>query len=171
MPNKVIPTCRLNHKTAYMLYQTTIQVSNYYRNKLVELNLAEVAAGAPKRSPTPEVREAWKHVKQPHGIAVGSPATGAVDPGAVSRRLPIESLSSAVQGSWLAAHSVEGGPSAHLEQAGFSEAIAGPYASQVVFRSEAQAEDEAQFSHNSPRRYLTMGRMVNAISVHDSPIL
>ncbi|KAF8649638.1 hypothetical protein AX16_005726 [Volvariella volvacea WC 439] len=39
---------------ASMPNKTTIQVQNYYKYNLVELDLERVAAGAPKRSPTPE---------------------------------------------------------------------------------------------------------------------
>lgn len=56
--------------------QTTIQVSNYYRSNLVDMNLAKVAASAPKRSPTPELREAPKDTPYP-GSGIMSPVTGA----------------------------------------------------------------------------------------------
>ena len=38
-------------------YQTTTQVSNYYKSNLTELDLEKIAATAPKQSPTPTTRQ------------------------------------------------------------------------------------------------------------------
>ena len=46
-------------------HQTTIQVSNYYKSNLTELDLEKVAATAPKQSPTPTHRESRKERKTP----------------------------------------------------------------------------------------------------------
>jgi hypothetical protein len=52
-----------------ILRQTTVQVSNYYHYNLSELNLAKVASGAPRRSPTPEQprRAVWTETSRYSG--------------------------------------------------------------------------------------------------------
>lgn len=56
MPNKVkiLAFCSTETFLLMSLMKTTVQVSNYYRTNLVDLDLEKVAAGAPKRSPTPQ---------------------------------------------------------------------------------------------------------------------
>lgn len=51
--------------------QTTVQVTNFYKSNLVELKLAEVSARAPKRSPTPELGQAWMEL--PFSVVNSSP--------------------------------------------------------------------------------------------------
>jgi hypothetical protein len=68
-----------------MAYQTTIQVHNYYKSNLVELNLEEVAASAPKRSPTPDLsRNGWKEVTVPQ-----YPGSGIMSPVAAAKSRPL----------------------------------------------------------------------------------
>jgi hypothetical protein len=52
-----------------ILRQTTVQVSNYYHYNLFDLNLAKVASGAPRRSPTPEQsrRDVWTETSRYSG--------------------------------------------------------------------------------------------------------
>ncbi|KAF9467873.1 hypothetical protein BDZ94DRAFT_1184936 [Collybia nuda] len=57
---------------ASMPNKTTIQVNNYYKSNLVELDLEKVAASAPRRSPSPERREPQKDTIYP-GSGVMSP--------------------------------------------------------------------------------------------------
>lgn len=54
MPNKVSTKLLYASSSVNLSLQTTIQVSNYYRSNLVEMDLERVAAGAPKRSLTPD---------------------------------------------------------------------------------------------------------------------
>ncbi|KII84278.1 hypothetical protein PLICRDRAFT_359213 [Plicaturopsis crispa FD-325 SS-3] len=62
---------------ASMPNKTTVQVSNYYKSNLSELELEKVAASAPKRSPTPEAPIdapiEWKELPQYPGSGVMSP--------------------------------------------------------------------------------------------------
>lgn len=58
---------------ASMPNKTTVQVSNYYKSNLVDLELEKVAAGAPKRSPTPEARESSKDSPQPGTVPDSAP--------------------------------------------------------------------------------------------------
>ncbi|GLB42326.1 putative SANT SWI3, ADA2, N-CoR and TFIIIB'' DNA-binding domains containing protein [Lyophyllum shimeji] len=60
---------------ASMPNKTTIQVSNYYKANLDELDLAKIAASAPKRSPTPDVQDGAKEAPLP-GSEASTPAGG-----------------------------------------------------------------------------------------------
>ncbi|CAL1699223.1 unnamed protein product [Somion occarium] len=66
---------------ASMPNKTTIQVSAFYKCNQAELNLAHVAASAPKRSPSPEgTREGWSTYPgsmTPNSSAVATPPEGA----------------------------------------------------------------------------------------------
>lgn len=68
---------------ASMPNKTTIQVSVFYKANMAQLNLARVAASAPKRSPTPDTgTDLWKESSQ-HGSGVITPSTRASTPAAL----------------------------------------------------------------------------------------
>ncbi|KAI0915939.1 hypothetical protein AcV5_003406 [Taiwanofungus camphoratus] len=65
---------------ASMPNKTTIQVSIFYKANLEEMDLAKVAASAPKRSPTPETaQDIWKETNLP-GSGVITPRTKSSTP-------------------------------------------------------------------------------------------
>lgn len=73
-----------------MFVQTTVQVSAFYRANLTEMELAKVAALAPKRSPTPQENHSSRHHSTIPGTGIMTPrlktSTPGVDaPSAVSR--------------------------------------------------------------------------------------
>lgn len=78
-------------------YQTTIQVNNYYRSNAAELDLDKVAAGAPKRSPTPET-PAVSWAAQASSKVI-SPISTVAKIEHSDNRLPLESSVSSTVGS------------------------------------------------------------------------
>jgi hypothetical protein len=79
MPNKVPLQKFYNDTFTDHRTKTTIQVNNFYRGNITELDLEKVAASAPKRSPTPEaIVEGWKDSKFP-GSGIMSPVVGAAE--------------------------------------------------------------------------------------------
>ena len=56
--------------------QTTIQVNNFFKGNVTELDLDKVAASAPKRSPTPETVTAGRRGSNFPGSGVMSPVAG-----------------------------------------------------------------------------------------------
>ncbi|KAF8960323.1 hypothetical protein BDZ97DRAFT_1834066 [Flammula alnicola] len=60
---------------ASMPNKTTIQVSNYYWSNMNPLGLDNIAASAPKRSPTPDLHAAWKELPYPGSGALMTPST------------------------------------------------------------------------------------------------
>ncbi|KAF8814793.1 hypothetical protein BYT27DRAFT_7334313 [Phlegmacium glaucopus] len=81
---------------ASMPNKTTIQVTNYYKSNLTELDLERVAATAPKRSPTPAQRESRKELSYPTSITLTSSTPVPVPASMPTAALPMLAPASAI---------------------------------------------------------------------------